>query len=307
MGIIYMYTNIVNGKQYIGQTKKSIEQRAGSKLSGYTTGSNTGSKFSRAIRKYGYDKFVCSIIHTDIPDELLNDYEMLYIELYSTFELGYNSTTGGNAPTVFSKERNDAISKALKGLPKSKETKKKISAANKGKLLGTKHPLFGKHRSAEVKSKLSEANKGKEISGDTKKKMSESRKGIVFSEEHRKKLSDANKGENNPMFGKHLTEDHKRKISAGLKGIKRSEETRKKLSEANKGHNNPMFGKHLTEEHKHKMSESLKGRKHKGKTVIYDNIEFDSVRDAYNYALSHGYVFKYNKFYKDLVKLKELD
>ena len=48
-GYIYCYTNILNNKKYIGQTRYTIEQRAG------VNGKHYGSqyKFGKAINKYG--------------------------------------------------------------------------------------------------------------------------------------------------------------------------------------------------------------------------------------------------------------
>ena len=64
----------------------------------------------------------------------------------------------------------------------SDSTRKKLSAANKGK----PSPKKGKHLSEETKRKICEANKGKPKSDEAKKRMRE-----------------AKKGENNPAFGKH--------------------------------------------------------------------------------------------------------
>ena len=55
----------------------------------------------------------------------------------------------------------------------SKETRVKISKANKGK----NHPLFGKHLSKETKIKISIANKGRKISKEHRLKISKTLKG----------------------------------------------------------------------------------------------------------------------------------
>ena len=67
-----------------------------------------------------------------------------------------------------------------KGKTFSEETKKKISAAKKGKPAwnkGKPSPNKGKKLSEEHKKKLSAALKGKPFSEETKRKMSEARKG----------------------------------------------------------------------------------------------------------------------------------
>ena len=45
----------------------------------------------------------------------------------------------------------------------SEKSKKKISEANKGKLVGGKNPMYGKTHSLEVRKKISEANIGRKI------------------------------------------------------------------------------------------------------------------------------------------------
>jgi len=151
-----------------------------------------------------------------------------------------NKTDGGEGPS---------------GAIISKETKRKISEANKGE----NHPLYGKSPSEETRKKISEANKGenhplygKSHSEETRRKQSEAKKGKIVSEETRKKLSEAKKGkfsgENNPNYGKSP-----------------SEETRKKQSEKMKGRyaekNHPMYGRSHSEETRRKQSEAKKGRK----------------------------------------------
>ena len=165
----------------------------------------------------------------------------------------------------------------------SKETRKKMSEAHKGKKL----PPF----SEEHKRKISEALKGKKVSKETKEKMSEARKGKKLSEEHRKKISEAMKGKPKPWFrGKKLSEEHKRKISEGGKGKKLSEETKRKLSEnaKKKGFGKWMKGFKFSEETRKKMSEQRKGENGsnwKGGTTpenkrIRHGIEFRLWREA---------------------------
>ena len=82
-----------------------------------------------------------------------------------------------------------------KGIKFSKEYRKKLSEAQKGKKLGVKRkPLTDEH-----KAKLS-ANRANRWAWN---------KGKKLSEEYRKKLSDSKKG-------KKFTDDHREKISAGL-------------------------------------------------------------------------------------------
>lgn len=98
-----------------------------------------------------------------------------------------------------------------KGIPCSEETKQKISeiakeeykTGKRERLIGEKHRLFGKHHTKETRKKISQAQKGekgywfgKSMADDTKQRMSE-----------------AQKGEKNHFFGKTPSDEHKKKIS----------------------------------------------------------------------------------------------
>jgi hypothetical protein len=74
----------------------------------------------------------------------------------------------------------------------------------------------GAVRSKETRNKISKANKNP--SEKTRRKMSDSGKVKNFSEEHRKNLSESMSGENNPMFGIPRPEETKKKISETLSG-----------------------------------------------------------------------------------------
>lgn len=97
---IYIITNTVNGKQYVGQTRRSIKWR----LSRHFETAKSGKNFplSRAIRKYGKDAFIIESIETVVANTLeelidkTNKREIYYISLFNTFKgNGYNATLGG--------------------------------------------------------------------------------------------------------------------------------------------------------------------------------------------------------------------
>ena len=54
---VYVYTNKVNGKKYVGQTCQPIEYRANN-----GRGYKRCVYFYRAIEKYGWDNFSCNIL-----------------------------------------------------------------------------------------------------------------------------------------------------------------------------------------------------------------------------------------------------
>lgn len=105
-GIIYLAQNTANNKIYIGQTTSSLNRRK----NGHLTASRNEHDhlyFHRAIRKYGEDAFVWSIIETVYADSkekleyALNEKEIQYISIYNSNnqDAGYNLTAGGDAYT----------------------------------------------------------------------------------------------------------------------------------------------------------------------------------------------------------------
>ena len=71
--------------------------------------------------------------------------------------------------------------------------------------------------SKETKRKISEANKGRTHTEESKRKMSEANKGKKASKETKRKLSELNKGEKHPNFGKKASEETRRKLSEANK------------------------------------------------------------------------------------------
>lgn len=85
-GFVYCYTS-PNGKQYIGKTVNSLQQRAG--LNGKNYQGCTA--FYNAIKKYGWDNFQVEILK-EVPLDRLDETEVQLIIYYDTTnpEKGYN-------------------------------------------------------------------------------------------------------------------------------------------------------------------------------------------------------------------------
>ena len=104
LGCIYMYTNKINGKQYIGQTTRSLKKRHWQHMS------QDECYFDRALKKYGANNFELTILEDNIFDEqILNELEIYYIDKFDTFNNGYNMNRGGDNKTRFNKDDRDNI------------------------------------------------------------------------------------------------------------------------------------------------------------------------------------------------------
>ena len=193
MNFVYITTNLVNEKQYVGSHN-------GEEDDSYL---GSGRAILEAVKKYGNNNFKREILEECNPEENLI-LEEKYIKEYNTLiPNGYNiSPTGGIGLNHYhSEEVKQKISKKQKGRKLSDESKKKMSKAKKGK------PVPGAKGNIPW-------NKGK--------------KGV--SEKTSKKMSDAHKNRENYYWkGKTLPEEIKQKIRESKTGKKHSKETKEKM------------------------------------------------------------------------------
>lgn len=180
---IYKYTNLINGKIYIGQTKNTLEQRA-------LNGTNyKGSRyFYNAIQKYGWFNFQGDILEDGLTIDEANYKESYYISLYNSTDpsIGYNIKSGGNNSSA------------------SEETRRIISFKAKERYKNkTKNPMYGKTHSKESINRMSYLKIGR----------NNPMYGKTLSEETKKKISDHHKGKNNPIHNHIFTESERSKMS----------------------------------------------------------------------------------------------
>lgn len=194
IGYVYLTTNLVNGKQYVGQ---HIANKFDKSYKG------SGNAIKSAFKKYGWNNFKCKIICWCSTQKELNYREHCEIVFHSTFSPnGYNLKCGGSHGKL-RKETIEKMRKANKGKKLTEETKTKISIALKGK---KREPLGEKWR-----KNVSIGHKGQVA-------WNKGLKGIIkHSEETCKKISESNKGKHKPpvwMMGKnkgtHLTNEEKK-------------------------------------------------------------------------------------------------
>ena len=216
MGCIYVYTNTVNNKQYIGQ---SIHDATKCKKKEHLSPNSNCTALARAIKKYGQAVFTFDILEDGILPDFLDDFERQYIANRNTIAPnGYNLTIGGASGGRITDNARKALSDACKGrVPWNKgkrgiyspETLRQMSVSRKGRVppnKGKPSPLKGRPRqpfTEEHKANISRSLKGKHS--------------YTPSATTRRNISKANSGANHYFYGQHHSEDTKRKMSESHK------------------------------------------------------------------------------------------
>jgi group I intron endonuclease len=203
---IYLITNLINGKIYVGKTSDIEERWKSHKRAVYYDRDGKGfMAVHAAIRKYGIDKFIIEVLEEFNSETETYKYETWWIDYLGSFisnGYGYNMNYGGVGGINPSPETRAKISKGNKGRKKSDIERQKISKANTGKKrsdeyklersvanTGIGNPFYGKLHSIETKEKISRARIGK------------------------------NAGENHHFFGKTLSEETKQKMAISRVGL----------------------------------------------------------------------------------------
>ena len=84
---VYVYTNIINQKKYVGITRKNIKQKWND-----GGGYSENKKFYKDIKKYGWDKFKHEVISDNCTYKEAIDLEAYLTKKYKTVENGYNNS-----------------------------------------------------------------------------------------------------------------------------------------------------------------------------------------------------------------------
>lgn len=135
-GIIYKYTNINNGKIYIGQTTEEKVRKYKHRKEAF----KEGGKFSKAICQHGFENFTYEVLFRTVETEnleqlkrVLDTMEIAYIKFYDSYRNGYNATLGGGGIIGYkhSEETKQKMSKTHMGKTMSEEAKRNISESRK--------------------------------------------------------------------------------------------------------------------------------------------------------------------------------
>jgi group I intron endonuclease len=142
--MIYLITNTVNGKRYIGKTTQTVEQRWYQHCKNAEYGHTT--YLYKAIRKYGKDNFIVEKLCEGLDDE--------EVMLISDLKPEYNMTVGGDGGDT---SRSPNFIEAIQRRDMSG-----VNNPNYGKR-GTSSPNYGKVRTEEQKQRHRDGYKGKRV------------------------------------------------------------------------------------------------------------------------------------------------
>ena len=199
-GFIYITTNLINGKKYIGQRK--FVDYGGKKWIDYL---GSGKLLKEAIDKYGRDNFYREIVAIAYSKEELNNLEINFIKEHNaTKDRNYYNITKGGDSGIGQK----------KGFTHSDETKALLSKIQKEKL--NNGELVNPNPKGSSRPEISGEkhwNFGTHWSNETKQKMSHSHTGKTHSKETRQKISEINTGSGNPNYGNKWDKNQKQKAS----------------------------------------------------------------------------------------------
>lgn len=141
--IIYLVTNHVTSKSYVGQTIRTLKKR-------WACHCNKGDYLYNSILKHGKENFTIKQIDSATTQEDLNQKEIYWIEKLNTlFPNGYNLRKGGNSGGKLSDITRKRVGLSGKGRKHSEEWKRKASERFKGK----NNPMYGKTLSKEAQEK----------------------------------------------------------------------------------------------------------------------------------------------------------
>lgn len=159
--IVYKITNKVNGKCYIGQTIKSLEERMIQHVTRVGRKKPVSTYLHKAMKGHGVENFKAEILCECNTKEEMNEKEAYYITYFDTFFMkgkGYNMTYGGEGSIGY-KPTNETCEKISINtrLGISPEECKKRSE----RMIGKRNPTYGRKRTDEEKELMSKNRQGK--------------------------------------------------------------------------------------------------------------------------------------------------
>ena len=172
IGRVYLITNLINSKKYVGVTTKTLKHRW-QQHCWSSTRNKQCRLIGKAIKKYAKENFKMELIEEmlDVSEKDLLTREAFYIAKYNTFAdggHGYNLIRCSEGHFIY-----------------SEKTRQKISENQRGE----KNQFYGKRHSEKSLALMSQSHMG-----------SKAHLGKPHTEETRKRLSDLLSGEKSPRY-----------------------------------------------------------------------------------------------------------
>lgn len=186
--VVYMTTNLINGKKYIGRDSKNNPKYLGS-----------GPGIKKALSKYGELNFEKVILEVCKSKYHLIEREEYWLNYYDAGNnpMFYNMNNFSTGGSLFSGRKHTKLSRQkmsesrmgernhMWGRHFSDEHRKKISEGNAGKMAGEKsywfgkkgeeHPTYGRKHTEDEKRRIGLKHKGKIVKEESKQKSSKTR------------------------------------------------------------------------------------------------------------------------------------
>lgn len=136
---VYVHTNRLNGKRYVGITSKAKVEHRWNSGRGYKENPH----FYSAIMKYGWDNFTHEVIFDGLSGSEAKAIEVELIRCWQTKDplYGYNMTSGGDGTPDYhpSEDTRRKLSNARRKENLSDETLKKRSEGLRGRSFSDEH------------------------------------------------------------------------------------------------------------------------------------------------------------------------
>ena len=127
MAIVYLITNTVNGKQYVGFTKRTRERRLVEHM--FASGKGSPWPLHAAIRKYGPAAFTIRTLGSGNIADMLELERTKIAELITLAPDGYNLNDGGTVCTQYTDKTRARMSASAKARAAGEDRTKQLTEA----------------------------------------------------------------------------------------------------------------------------------------------------------------------------------